>query len=434
MKFRRPLLWAVVIFMSFGPFLSRSVAATAQAVDPTVVFYALQLIGTTHVDNPDPVKLIVGALDGLRQTLSQVGIRDLIADLDSGSEASARATFTARFNQTVGLLQGRMSVIRLEHAAINAMASSLGDTYTFFVTPQQQAESSLQGYSGVGIFFRRVDGGFYVWDVFSDGPAHRAGVREFDQIVAVDGQSVQGLTQEEVRIRIRGPERTTVTLTLRRPGRTGTLTLSIPRGFVTPLVWLEEGMLRAGIGYVRLSDFTQGVSRDMHRSLESLSRRGMRALILDLRFGGVGQYAEAGQVADLLLPSGLVLYSIVGKEPRTQQTVRSPVLDRDVRLVVLINGDTVGPAEVLAAAISEYERGRLVGVKTRGAGIVWRTYDLPGGAALTIKIGRVSTGKGMPLENNGVTPDIEVMLRAADLDRGQDPQLERATQLVLQGR
>lgn len=404
-------------------------AAPPQTSESAVVLSALQLIRTKHIDSPDPIKLLVAALEGLRRALSRAGTAGRLADLDARSEASARASFVARFNQAVGLATGRLSAVQLARAAVSTMASSLRDPYSTFITPAQLAESRRRGFGGIGIQFRRVDSGIYIWRVFSGGPAAQAGLREFDRIVAVDGQSIRGLTGDQVRSRIRGREGSTVRFTIRRPGQTASRTFSVTRGLITPIL-VTHRMLQGGIGYIH-TQFADGASLEMKSALEDLSRRGMRALVLDLRLSSGGLYRELDDISHLLLPPGLLVYSVTGQEPLTYRTSGAPLLSPSVRIVVLVGGDTEAFSELLAAAILERGRGRLVGTRTPGLGGFYRSFDLPGGGALAIKTGRAFTGKGVPLKN-GVRPDIVVRLRASDLARGRDPQLERAIQTASQ--
>jgi carboxyl-terminal processing protease len=121
-------------------------------------------------------------------------------------------------------------------------------------------------------------------------------------------------------------------------------------------------------------------------------------------------------------------------ESATGQTDRTPTIPQSLPLVVLIDADTYWVAEVLAAALSEAGRARLVGTRTARQGAYGRPYAVPGGGALFIKTGRLITAKGVLLEQTGVSPDVVVPLRAADLDAGIDPQLARALQLAGQGR
>lgn len=404
-------------------------AAPPQTTESAVVLSALQLIQTNHTDSPDPIKLLVAALNGLRRALSRAGATKRLADLDSRSEASARASFVARFNQAMGLASGRLSAAQLARAAVISMVSSLRDPFSTFVTPEQLAESRRREFGGIGIQFRRVEDGIFIWRVFSRGPAAKAGLREFDRIVAVDGQSVRGLTGDQVRSRIRGREGSTVRFTIHRPGQTAPLTFSVTRGLITPVL-VTHRMLQGGIGYIHTL-FTDGASREMNTALEDLSRQGMRALVLDLRLSSGGTYRELDEISRLLLPPGLLVYSVTGQQSLTYRTAGAPLLSPSVRMVVLVGGDTEALSELLASALSERGRGRLVGTRTAGLGGFYRSFDLPGGGALTIKTGRAFTGKGVPLKN-GVRPDVEVRLRARDLDRGHDPQLERAIRVASQ--
>jgi carboxyl-terminal processing protease len=165
-----------------------------------------------------------------------------------------------------------------------------------------------------------------------------------------------------------------------------------------------------------------------------LQRQGLRSLVLDLRQNDSGGLREVDHTAGVFLPKGSPLYTLRGMESATGQTDRTPAIPQSLPLVVLIDADTYWVAEVLAAALSEAGRARLVGTRTARQGAYGRTYAITGGGMLLIKTGRLITAKGVLLEQTGVSPDIVVSLRAADLDAGIDPQLARALQLAGQGR
>lgn len=419
----------LLLFASPGPQPSLADARSQQPVDPVRVFAAADLMITHHVDAPNRTRLLAAALGGLRRAVVQVGGASPLADLDTTNEGAARTSFSARFNTALRAVQDKVSGVKLEDAAIVAMVTGLNDRFTTFFSAEGQAELQRGGYGGIGMFLRLVEGRTYVWAVFSEGPAAQAGIREFDQVLAVDGRSVRGLTQEAVINRVRGPEGSAVRLTVRRQGRGNPLNVTISRGRVSaPSV--SHRMHPDGIGYIRLYSLGPGAGNAVEQSLKDLQRLGLHALVLDLRQNNFGGLREVDQIASAFLPKGSPLYALRGRESLTAQTDATPKIALSLPAVVLVDSDTKWVAEILAAALSESGRARLVGMRTaRNGGFGW-TFEIPGGGVLLIKTSRVLTGKGVLLEKNGVAPDVEVPLRAADLDGGRDPQLARALQLV----
>ncbi len=407
-------------------------ASPARAAEASVVFAALDILVRRHIDEPDPVRLLAAALEGLREALQKAGVSADLQDLTTTDPIGARQEFQRRFDEVVLRAAGRISEEELQYAAARAMASSLGDSHTGFISPEELAERRRRqqneaGYTGIGILLLTKAGRFYIKHVFPDSPAERAGLQDFDRIVAIDGQSTEGMGTEEVSNRIRGPAGSPVTLTVRRPGVPGPLTFTVVRApIVVPTVVYR--MLSGQIGYLRFSQFTQTSSVQVRQALADLLHQGMRGLLLDLRGNPGGFVVELNRVADYLLGPGLPIYTSESRgEGRSTQVTRGPrVLPPDVPLVVLVDEDTASAAELLSAALQEHGRGILVGTRTAGAVLIGITVPLPGGAGLSVAVARLYTPRGVVLEKNGLQPDIPVDLTVEDLDRGVDTQFVRA--------
>ncbi len=143
-----------------------------------------------------------------------------------------------------------------------------------------------------------------------------------------------------------------------------------------------------------------------------------------------GFVAELNRIAELFLPRGLVVYTVEsrGEGRRSYLTRSGPALDPSVPLVVLVDDDTASAAELLSAALRDHGRAVLVGTRTAGAVLVSVTFPLPGGAGLSVAVGRMLTPRGEELEGRGLAPDVWAELTTADLDNGFDRQLAAARQ------
>ncbi|MDR5710456.1 MAG: S41 family peptidase [Armatimonadota bacterium] len=434
--------WARVRWIGLGVTVAVVLAGVpaytpAQAADASVVFAALNALVQRHVDEPDPIPLLRAALEGVLEALRKAGIPAELPDLRATDFSLARWEFQQRFDEAADRARGRLSEEELQYAAARAMAASLGDSHTGFLSPQEMEERRRQqfneaGYTGIGILLLSRSGRFYVRRVFPGSPAERAGLRDFDRILAIDGQPTERMSSEDVSNRIRGPGGTTVTLTVQRAGHPEPLTFPVVRApIVVPTV--ETRVLPGQVGYLRFSQFTQGSSFQLRQALQDLLREGVRGLLLDLRGNPGGFVAELNRVADYLLGPGLPLYTTESRsEGRTTQFTRGPrILPPDVPLVVLVDEDTASAAELLSAALQEHGRGILVGTRTSGAVLISITVPLPGGAGITVAIARLYTPRGVVLEKNGLAPDVAIDLTLEDLDRGVDAQLVRAQGEVL---
>lgn len=435
---RRGLVLLLAVVLLAASLATPAAVRPARAADASIVFAALQVLAQVHIDSPDPLKLLTAALDGLRQALARAGITGPLADLTARDVAGARAEFQARFDQAVALAQGRIPEAELQYAAAQAMAASVGGSHTVFITPEQWEVLDRQrrneaSFVGIGIRLLTRDGRFYVLEVFAGGPAARAGLRPFDRLLTIDGQSTEGMAAQDVVGRVRGQEGAAVTITAQRPGQAAPLSFTITRApIVVPMV--EHRMIEGGIGYLRFTQFNQGASSEFGRAIEDLQRQGMRGLVLDLRGNTGGLISEFVQVASLLLPAGL---PVIVREDRQQGRVVDstggvPALDPSTPLAVLVDGGTASGGELLGAAIQEHGRGAVVGVRTAGSVLASAYFPLPTGAVIQVAIRRVTTGKGVILEQQGVQPDVVVEMTIEDLDRGVDAQLQRAVQAVRQ--
>jgi carboxyl-terminal processing protease len=453
------LMMALVIGLSLVPPATKP----AHAADATIIFGAYQEIITHHIERQDPARLLNGALLGLRQALATAGVMAELPELTAADQALVKLQFQARFDQAVRLGRAKLTVMQLQYAAAKAMAARLDDGWTSFLTPVEWNKSQGKGWSGLGIWPRSNRGGFWIADVFPYTPAEAAGLHPFDRVLAIDGQSVQGITNNEFNNRTEGPDGTTVKLTIRRPGRAAPLTISIVRQHIATGSGATHKRLNDGFGYIWFRGGAGNPPAEFRRALAELQRNGMRGLILDLRLKSRG--ASPGMalfLGNALLPAGVPIQTIVsharGTGPGIQtetcplvinghsrdistwyEPMPSPcrdvtsggtLLDPSIPLAVLIDETSHHMSETLAAAIRDAGRGKLVGVRTAGRMGLGPDVALPGGTGITVKSYIMLAGNGARLDKVGVQPDVVIELTAQDLDRGVDTPLQRAVQIL----
>lgn len=420
-----------------APHVGRGQAAPA---DAGLVLEALGVLDQHYVDPVDRVRLLNAALTALERTLAAAGVTITLEPLPAGTtDTEADRLFRARFDAAQAAAQGKLSVQALAYAAIRGMTATFNDSHTGFMTPEQYTERLRKQrreafFSGVGIVLLPNEGRFYVRDVIPNTPAQRAGVRRFDRILRVGDVSTSGLEVDQVVNLIRGPEGTSVTLTLQRPGRPTPLVVTVVRAPIEmPSVFAAE-MVQPGIGYVQLYQFVEGTTAEMRAALGRLLGQGMRALVLDVRGNSGGFLHELRGTLNLLLPAGLPIYQETTRGGQTTVVrTRAPAfLPRTVPMVVLVDEGSASAAELLAAALKEHGRALIVGTKTAGAVEASTLYRLSDGSALSVTILRMRSAKGARLEREGVTPHVTLELTVEDLERGVDPPLARAVQLARQ--
>lgn len=428
-------LLAVVALAALAP------VAPARAAEPSVVFAALEILTQRHMANPDPMKLLDAAVDGLRQALFRVGIPIQLANITAPDAVGARREFQTQYERAVAAGQrtiGNTTETVLQYFATGVMAASLEDSHTWFATPDQWQELLRRqrgeaSYSGIGIRLWHQDGRYYVIDVYRDSPGARAGLRTFDRILAFDGRATTGMSLQQVFIRLRGAQGTPVSLSVQRPEQTDLLTVPVTYAPIA-IPTSESRMLDGPIGYLKLRQFIQGTSGEVGRALEELHNNGLRGLVLDLRGNLGGSDQELGPTAGMFLPPGLPVAIMRERQGEGVALVTSgnPRLNASAAVTVIIDRDTSSAGEVLAAAFQEHSRGTLVGGRSAGRVGFGAGFALPGGAGIVVTIRAVTTGRGVVLERQGVRPDAGVELSTTDLDRGVDAQLQRAVQLTTQ--
>ncbi len=460
------LVTALTVALLFSLSLVAQAVPPAHAADASLVFAAYRAIMTHHIQRQEPIKLLTGALNGLQQAMAKAGITERLADLAGADETTVKTEFQARFDRAARLVQGKLTVTQLQYAAANSMAASVGDSYTYFETPEQRRNGAL-GASGIGIWSRNKFGRFVIVSVVPYSPAASAGLRPFDRILAVDGRSVHGMTSKEVKqIRtINGAEGTTVKLTVLRPGQSAPLIISIVRQRIPRIPGVVHKKVDGGLGYIWIRSLgVPNDSAEFRRALAELEREGIRGLILDMRVpSGIDGYNEGLLVADTLLPVGTPIQTIVSHtkdvgtrrrsevcprliqghrwniadpgplslpSPCIMTTMGGTLLEPSIPLVVLIDETTHHIGETLSAAIRDAGRGRLLGVRTAGVTGIGPELALPGGADIDVQSFIVLARNGAVLEKVGVQPDVPVELTATDLDRGVDTQLQRAIKIL----
>lgn len=405
-----------------------------------VVFQALALL---HAFYPEPVNndaaLVNVAISGMAKKLADSGVNGTVL-MPSGAGEDYASNFISQRALALKAADGKLSQCDLEFAATETMLASLGDSHTFFISPERYEEMNNQylgqpSYSGIGIMSFSKYNHTYIFEVFSGSPAERAGLRPWDRILKVDDTLIEGLGDTEamtaVQQLIRGPAGTTVTLVIKRPGVTSPITIALKRQKIAVPV-VASRMLQPGIGYIRLRAFERNSFLEFSRALDELLLSGMQTLVIDLRGNTGGYIAELQDIASIFFPPGVPLQRFVSRySSEYLRTVGKPRLP-NTPVVLLVNGGSASASEILTSAFREYGRGVVAGERTAGAVEAAEIKPLPGGAAMEVTVARAYTGLGNArLEGAGLAPTYEVELTTANLDAGFDSQLAFAVKYLL---
>ena len=316
----------------------------------------------------------------------------------------------------------------LLHGAAKGMVEAWKDPYTRFVAPKQlkDEEIELEGkYGGLGMYIGDRDGQILVISPMEDSPAERAGLKPKDQIVKVDNEVVIGWTSDRVVQILRGEPDTKVTVWVRREGEEELLSFEITREIIK-LHSVRNEMLSDDIGYLKLTQFKHNTYDEARSAMREMIKQGMRALILDLRNNGGGLLDASVKIVSMFVRDGLV----VETKGRSERANDKYYVDKknfltSMPMVVLINGGSASASEIVAGALNDRGRAKLIGEKSFGKGSVQTLFPLTDGSGVYVTIARYYTPSGKVIDHVGLSPDIEVK-GEPDKDKEKDEQLQRA--------
>ena len=337
---------------------------------------------------------------------------------------------------------------RLSTGALKGMLKNL-DRYSNYYTPNQNKAQSedLEGrFAGVGVLFRVQDEGVFIRRVYKDSPAEKAGMLAGDLIVEADGKDLLGLNSSSVVKSLKGEPGTIVKVSVLRGEEN--LSLDIKRGYVSvPTINMAE-IVSDQIGYIYISQFGGGTTAEFDKSFKELFDKGMKALIIDLRFNGGGYLSAAVDICSVFLDYGsLVVYKEGRGAEREDLFDTTKEFRNDIPVVLLVNSESASASEVTAACLRDHKSALLVGEKTYGKGSVQVISPMSNGGSLRFTVAKYFSPGGYVIHGKGLDPDVEVELSAVELSDLRknianygtieseipgDKQFEQAKQLLLE--
>jgi carboxyl-terminal processing protease len=301
---------------------------------------------------------------------------------------------------------------KLIYGAIEGMLNSLGDTHTRFLRPEVYKEMKVEtegSFSGLGIVIGIKHNKLMVISPIEGTPADLAGVKAGDHIMEIDGVTTKNITLFDAVHKLRGPEGTKVTITIKREGVDKPFKITITRG-VIQIKSVKFDVIEPDIGYLRITNFNQKTPREVREALLALEKRGIKSLILDLRNDPGGLLESAVKVADDILPENTLIVSISGRRPEMNKKFHTTQKGLHVNypLVVLINEGSASASEILAGAIKDNKRGLIMGVKSFGKGSVQTLLPLPDNSGIALTTAKYYTPSGVCIHEKGILPDVTV--------------------------
>lgn len=308
--------------------------------------------------------------------------------------------------------------------ATDGLLLELNDPYSTMVEGEdyrELTEATTGNYGGLGIQIDVRDGFITVVAPLPQTPAERAGIEAGDQIVVVNGKDTRGLNQDDAVKTLRGSPGTKVDIRVRRPGVGDLIPFSITRETihfrsVQPTVMLDDG-----IGLLQLTPVAETSSKELREEIDALRKRGMKGLILDLRWNPGGLLDQGAAVSDLFLDPGQSIVSTRGRAEGISRefAAESKQLWPDLPVVVLVNSFTASAAEIIAGALQDNDRAVIVGTTTFGKGLVQSLFNLGDGRALKLTTARWFTPSGRSIQRE-VKSEADQAARLEELEAGTD--------------
>ena len=335
----------------------------------------------------------------------------------------------------------------LIQGAIRGMIAALGDPYSSYLTSEEYRQS-LQGISGqfegIGaeIATQANDGTqgcatlgpdchLLITSAIPDSPAEKAGLRSGDLVLQADGVTLDGLTVDAARDKIRGPKGTVATLTIRR-GTGDPFEVRITRDVVQQREVTSKVLGGGTVGYVRLAGFSDAAAVQLTDALAAQVKAGRTRLIVDLRGNPGGYVTAARTVASQFIASGVIFWEqdAQGNQVATEAVPGGAATDPKLRIVCLIDGGTASASEIVAGALQDTGRATLIGQQSFGKGTVQQWQELTGeGGAFKLTIARWLTPDKHWIHKVGLTPDVAVTL-PNPIPAGTDPILDKALEVL----
>ena len=311
------------------------------------------------------------------------------------------------------------------YTAIEEMLATLEDPYTRLLRPEQY--SSLQintsgELSGVGlqISINPETGKLEVVSPMSGSPAEKAGIKPRDSILEIDGVTTTNLTLDEAAARMRGPVGTTVSLTVQSSGENSDnirkINLVRDRISLSAVFATLDDRSEVPIGYLRLNQFSANAVADLAHSLANLEKEGADAYILDLRNNPGGLLQAGIEIARLWLDKSTIVYTVNRQGILDSFDSYGPPITKDP-LIVLVNQGTASASEILAGALQDNDRAKLVGETTFGKGLIQSLFELPDGAGLAVTVAKYETPNHKDINKLGIVPDDVVSQEPITIDQ-----------------
>lgn len=321
--------------------------------------------------------------------------------------------------QRQALLQRNYTDKESAYKAIRQSLKSLGDPYTRFLEPQEYEDLTSQTsgeLSGIGIRLG-VDektNKLTVIEPIPNSPASKAGLSAGDHIVSIDGKPTKSMSLEQASAEIKGEVGTQVKLEIARKTKPNfEVAISREQIELPSVSYTLNQEQNSKVGYIKLDEFSSHAAEQMEKAIEELSEKQASGFILDLRGNPGGLLFSSVEIARMLMDKGAIVSTIDRQGGNEKFSANGKALT-DLPLVVLVDGYSASASEILAGALKENQRAKVVGSRTYGKGTVQSVHSLSDGSGLAVTIAQYYPPSGMDINQKGIAPDIQVDLSRAE--------------------
>lgn len=321
------------------------------------------------------------------------------------------------------------------YGAIEGMTDSLGDDYTVFMRPEK-AESFIKSVSGndsfegVGMELGLKQKILTVVTPIEGTPAYKAGIKAGDQIIKINDTLTDNMQVEEAVDLIRGKKGTQVTLTINRKSFSEPKAFTLTRDTIqVPVIKLE--IKNNDVAYIKIYQFTGNLPSKFKDIVSEILKGNAKKIIIDLRNNPGGYLETAVDISSWFLPKGSIVLKEEFKNGETEEYYSKGYSGiQNFPVVVLINNGSASASEIMAGALRDIKGIKLIGEKTFGKGSVQEMETFSDDSSLKITVAKWLTPSGTSIADEGLKPDVEIELTEDNYDNGEDPQLDKAIELL----
>lgn len=365
---------------------------------------------------------------------NKVGVIKSAEEIAQNGNSGLETTLAAIRSMLEDEYIGDINDEKMIEAAIKGYVSGIGDEYTEYYTPEEMSstmDETLGNYVGIGIYMltNKADGTIVVVQTMENSPAQEVGIETGDIITKVNGEEVTVDNISEVSGKIKGEEGTKVKLEIKRGEKT--LEIEVTRKKIV-VTHIKSKMLDNSIAYMQLKDFEGGAAKEFDTKYKELQQKGAKSLIIDIRDNGGGIVDEALDILELLCDKDNKLLITKNKDGKEKTTISKKEQSIKIPVVVLTNEYSASASEILAGALKDNNRAKIVGTKTYGKGVIQTLHQLSDGSGLKITSEEYYTPNNEKINKIGIEPNekVELPKNIKELTEDNDTQLKKAIELL----